>query len=67
MLICNFLLFFLPNFYAVELLTRHANARSPAVLKKPCSIRDLDFDMLWDESTKNGSDSRAQLGHNTVY
>ena len=22
---------------------------------------------LWDEGTKNGSDSRAQLGHNTVY
>ena len=21
----------------------------------------------WDEGTKNGSDSRAQLGHNTVY
>ena len=44
MLICNFLLFFLPNFYAVELLTRHANVRSPAVLKKPCSIRDWDCD-----------------------
>ena len=23
--------------------------------------------ILWDEGTKNGSDSRAQLGHNTVY
>ena len=35
------------------------------VLGLLCLNCELNFN--WDEGTKNGSDSRAQLGHNTVY
>lgn len=50
-----------------SLMPCHA-ARARKLLKKgkAAVFRRFPF-TIWDEGTKNGSDSRAQLGHNTVY
>ena len=55
------------GFQVIALDNRDCGESSRCEFVVPSREIPLAIMKAWDEGTKNGSDSRAQLGHNTVY